>query len=145
MKKKGLITALLCMTTWQGFAQIYSGDNWTALPTVDLYDNGSMTMYARALAETAARREAAFEQYSEMAVEAFKAKQWNYVIRYVNQALETKYYNGYVYYLRGYAYEQLGNERAAKRDYKKGKRHQSSQAAYALDSLNEKQKQRRKK
>jgi Flp pilus assembly protein TadD len=97
------------------------------------------------LAETAARRKANFERYSNLAVEAFNKKQWNYVILYVNNALETQYYNGEVFYLRGFAYEMLGDERQAKKDYRKGKKNGSYRAEIAMEQLKEKQKQRRKR
>lgn len=73
----------------------------------DIYDDGMMNMYLRAVAETAARRKTLFEQFSDRAVEAFNKKQWSLVICYVNDAFETQYYNGELYYLRGYAFEML--------------------------------------
>lgn len=73
----------------------------------DIYDDGMMNMYLRAVAETAARRKTLFEQLSDRAVEAFNKKQWSLVICYVNDAFETQYYNGELYYLRGYAFEML--------------------------------------
>ena len=116
-------------------AQVYAGDSWMQMPTMDLYDTGLMNMYARAMAETAARRQANFERYYDMAIEASGEKKWNYVVYYVNMALETKYYNGGIYFLRGYAYEQMGDLRSARRDYKKGKKYNSPEAARALVSL----------
>lgn len=115
------------------------------MPTKDIYDDGMLNMYARALAETAERRRAQFEQYSNMADEAFTKKRWNYVIYYVNEAFKTQYHNGYLYYMRGYAFEMLGDERTAKKDYRRGKKNGSYQAALALDQLKEKQRQRRKR
>ena len=111
----------------------------------DIYDDAMMNMYLRAVAETGARRKALFEQFSDRAAEAFNKKQWSLVICYVNDAFETQYYNGELYYLRGYAFEMLGDERQAKKDYRKGKRNNSYQAALALDQLKEKQRQRRKR
>lgn len=135
MKKKFLAITLTCFMAMNADAQVYAGDTWLPMPTMDLYDTGMMNMYARALAETAARRQAYFERCSDQAVEAYNHRLWNDVIYYVNEALETKYYNGYVYFLRGYAYEQLGNLRAAKKDYRKGKKYNSREAAWALDAL----------
>ena len=96
MRKKILTMSLLCSMAMGANAQIYAYDTWLQMPTKDIYDDGMMNMYARALAETAARRKANFEQYSNLADEAFNKKQWNYVIYYVNEALETQYYNGEV-------------------------------------------------
>jgi len=145
MRKKILTMSLLCSMAMGANAQIYAYDTWMQMPTRDLYDDGMMNMYARTLAETAARRKANFEQYSNLAVEAFNKKQWNYVILYVNNALETQYYNGEVFYLRGFAYEMLGDERRAKKDYRKGKKNGSYRAEIAMEQLKEKQKQRRKR
>ena len=58
MKKRLLIGALMCFVVLKGSAQVYAYDTWTQLPTMDLYDTGMMNMYARALAETSARRQA---------------------------------------------------------------------------------------
>jgi len=145
MKKKIFAITLACMMATGMEAQVGAYDNWMQMPTRGIYDDEMTNMYARALAETAARRQANFERYSNMASEAFTKKQWNYVIYYVNAAFDTQYYNGQLYYMRGYAFEMLGNERNAKKDYRKGKKKNSYQAALALDQLKEKQKQRKKK
>ncbi len=142
MKKKVMTVAMMCLIAMNGNAQVYAGDAWLQMPTTDLYDTGMMNMYARAMAETAARREAVFEQYYDKAIEACKKKEWSEVIYLVNNALETRYYTGGIYFLRGYAYEQLGNLRAAKKDYKKGKKYNSPEAARALESLKAKSKRR---
>lgn len=144
MRKIILTMGLFCSMAMGVNAQVYSNDTWMQLPTRDIYDDGTMNMYVRALAETAARREANFKKYSNLATEAFNKKQWNNVIYYVNEALETQYYNGELFYLRGYAYEMLGDERQAKKDYRKGKKNGSYRAELAMEQLKEKQKQRRK-
>ena len=135
MKKKVMTVAMMCLMAMSSKAQIYGYDTAVQMPTIDLYDTGMMNMYARALAETAARRQAAFERYYDMAIEACGRKEWSDVVYYVNNALETKYYTGGIYYIRGYAYEQMGNLRAAKKDYKKGKKYNSPEAARALEAL----------
>ena len=145
MKKKIFAVALTCLISTNVEAQVYAYDSWGQMPTKDIYDDAMMNMYLRAVAETAARRKALFEQFSDRAAEAFNKKQWSLVICYVNDAFETQYYNGELYYLRGYAYEMLGDERQAKKDYRKGKRNNSYQAALALDQLKEKQRLRRKR
>ena len=145
MKKKIFAVALTCLISTGVEAQVYAYDSWVQMPTKDIYDDGMMNMYLRAVAETAARRKALFEQFSDRAAEAFKRKQWSLVICYVNDAFETQYYNGELYYLRGYAFEMLGDERQAKKDYRNGKRNNSYQAALALVQLKEKQRQRRKR
>ena len=144
MKKKVLAVALMCLAATGIDAQVYAYDSWAQMPTMDLYDSGVTNMYLRALAETAARRKADFELYTNQATEAFQKHRWTEVINRVNWALSTEYYNGEIFYMRGYAYEMLGNLSAAKKDYKKGKKHGSYKASMALDSLKAKIKQSRK-
>lgn len=142
MKKKVMTLALMCCLAMGSEAQIYAGDTWAQFPTTDLYDTGVMNMRLRAMAETAAIRQKNYQYYSDQAIEAYKNQQWNYAISYVNQALSTQYYCGLLYYIRGYAYEQLGNLRAAKKDYKTGVKYNCSEAAQALASLKARKKQR---
>ena len=61
MKKKILTITIMCTMAMSSKAQIYGYDTAVQMPTMDLYDTGMMNMYARALAETAARRKAVFE------------------------------------------------------------------------------------
>ena len=142
MKKKILTITILCTMAMSSKAQIYGYDTAVQMPTMDLYDTGMMNMYARALAETAARRKAVFEHYYDMAIETCGRKEWSEVVYLVNNALDTQYYTGGIYFLRGYAYEQMGNLRAAKRDYKKGKKYNSPEAARALESLKARKRRR---
>ena len=136
MKKSFLI--ILCMMALNANAQVYAYDSWAQLPTTDLYDTQTMNMalaHGEMAARVAARKQALFEQYTDQAIDAFRNNQWNNVIYYVNQALGTTYYNGDIYYLRGYAFEQLGDLKQAKKDYRKGKKYGSYQASSALESL----------
>ena len=142
MKKMILTMALTCLMTKGAEAQIGPYDTYMRMPSADLYDMGMMNAYARVLAEAAARRQEIYDRYSNMAFEAYYNKKWSYVIYYVNMALETKYYSGQLYYIRGFAYEQNGNLRAAKKDYKKGKKYGSIEAARALEALKAKSKRR---
>ena len=142
MKKKVMTLALMYCLAMSSEAQIYAGDSWVQLPTTDLYDTNVMNMHLRALAETAALRKEYYFRYSDMAIEAYKNREWNNVIYYVNEALNTRYYSDQLYYLRGYAYEQLGNLKAAKKDYQTGVKYNCSEAAQALASLKARKKQR---
>ena len=135
MKNEILSLALACFINMSSKAQVYEYDSWVQLPTRSLYDHGMEEMYIRALAENAAYQRDEFYRYSDMAEDAFKKKRWNYVIYYVNEALKTHYESGHAYYMRGYAFEQLGNLRAAKRDYRRGRKHHSVEAIRALVSL----------
>lgn len=145
MKNVILTMVLACLMAKGAEAQIGPYDRAARIPMVDIYDEEMMDAYLRVMVETAALRKANFEQYCDLAVEAYNDRQWNYAIYYVNMALNTRYYNGQLYYIRGYAYEQLGNLRAAKKDYKKGAQYDSREAARALQALKEQQKQRRRK
>lgn len=91
---------MTCSLVLNARAQVYAGDSWMQMPTADLYDAGTMNMYLRALAETEARRKENYQRYNSLAFDAYKNKQWNSVIYYVNMALETKYYSGQLYYIR---------------------------------------------
>jgi hypothetical protein len=76
-------------------------------------------------------------------MEAFDNRDWSHVVSYVNSALATQFYCGTLYYIRGYAYEQLGNLRAAKSDYKAGKKYNCVEAAEALDALKARMKRKK--
>ena len=95
-------------------------------------------MHVRLLAETAARRKAKYNRCCDLAIEAFKNKKWENAIGYVNEALSTLYYSGQLYYIKGYAYEQLGNVKEAKKNYKTGKKYNCTEAAQALEALKKK-------
>ena len=140
MKKKVMIMTLACAMAAGAKAQVYSYDRRMEMPTRDLYDNDMMNMLLRATAETAQRRKESFRQYSQMATEAYNAKRWSHAINYVNLAFGTQYENGTLYYIRGYAYEQLGDYKSAKKDYKKGVKFYSVEAAQALERLKEERK-----
>ena len=146
MKKKIItLTVMGCMTVMNVNAQVYGGDTWVQFPTRDLYDSQTMNMalqHAEMAARVRARKEAMWEQYSDLAYENYNNRQWNRVISSVNLALETGFYNSDVYYMRGYAYEQLGYFKQAKKDYRKAKKYGSYQAVSALDALKEKMKKR---
>lgn len=142
MKRKVIIGMVMCLMAVNAKAQVYAGDSWTQLPTMDLYDTGAMNMHLRALAETSTVRQRNYLFYSDLAMEAFKNKQWNYVIKCVNDALSTQFYCGQLYFLRGYALEQLGDLRAAKKDYKTGAKYDCSEAAQALAALKARKKRK---
>ena len=134
MKKRILIGAMMCWMALNAQAQ-YQYDRALPLPTMDLYDTGVMNLYMRALAETSARRQQSYEQYSELAFDAFRNEQWGSVVDYVNRALNTKFYCGDLFYIRGYAFEKLGNLTADKNHYKIGKKYNCQEAARALENL----------
>ena len=144
MKKKVLIVAVVCSMTMVAKAQIGPYDSAVQMPTMDLYDTGAMNAYIGALAATVERRSQQFDYFSKLAVDAYCDDRWYDAIRYVNNALSTQYYDGLLYYIRGYAYEQLGNLKEAKKDYKIGKKYGDKYSIEALDSLEQKEKAIRK-
>lgn len=145
MKNVILTMVLACLMAKGAEAQIGPYDRAARIPMVDVYDEEMMDAYLRAMTETAALRKANFEQFCALAIEAYGKGQWNNAIHYVNHALNTRYYNGQLYYIRGYAYEQLGDLKTAKKDYKKGAQYGSREAVRALQALKERKKQRRRK
>ena len=135
MKKKVLTLALMCLTVLSGKAQFYGYEQAIQLPTMDLYDNATMEMALRAARETAPRRQQAFEFYGDQAYDAYLNKRWGDVINNVNNALKTGYYNGKLYYFRGFAYESLGYYSNAKKDYKVAKKNGVYEANAALERI----------
>ena len=127
--------ALMCLMAMSGKAQIYGYDQALRLPTVDLYDDAMMEMELRAARETAARRQQVFEYYGDQAYDAYLNKKWVDVINNVNSALKTGYYNGKLYYFRGFAYESMGYYSNAKKDYKVAKKNGVYEANAALERI----------
>ena len=140
MRRGIVLLMMMCALCLKGQAQIYEYDEAIKLPTADLYDMSMVTAYANALRETTGIRMQAYRMYSDYAVAAIKEGLWNDAIFYVNKALDTGFYCGDLYWIRGWAYDALGDYRAAKRDYKKGKKLGSEGAAMALDKLKERRK-----
>ena len=142
-KKIVTIVALLCLMVLNGKAQFYGYEQAIQLPTMDLYDNATMEMALRAARETAPRRQQAFEFYGDQAYDAYSNNRWIDVINNVNSALNTGYYNGKLYFFRGYAYESLGYYKNAKKDYKLAKKSRVFDANAALDRVKQKMKAKR--
>ena len=135
MKKMMMTVALMCIVVLSSRAQVYGYDQAVRLPTVDLYDDALMEMELRAARETAARRQQAFEYYGDQAYDAYLNKKWVDVINNVNNALKTGYYNGKLYFFRGFAYESLGYYSNAKKDYKVAKKNGVYEANAALERI----------
>ena len=142
MKKGIVLLMMMCAVAQNSAAQIYGGDYAVQLPTRDIYDTDVMNAYANALRETAGRREQIFHFYSDKALDAGLEKQWGLCIYYVDNALETGFYNADLYFVRGLANEQLGKYKDAKKDYKTSKKLGSEHAAKALENLKEKMKRK---
>ena len=145
MNNKGIMIAIMCCLTMSIKAQVYAGDTGIKYPTVSMYDPQVMSMafaHAEMAARLEAKRQELFKDYAELAYDAYRESQWNDVIYYVNNALNTTYYNADVYFIRGYAYEHLGNYKQAKKDYKKAKKYGNYKAVFALDNLKIKMKKK---
>lgn len=151
MKKRVLMMTLACWVTLTGKAQVYAYDNWMPMPTIDMYDTGSINALIMAARENAARRRAeenrvraTFDRYCDLALTAYKREQWGNVIYFVDEALKTEYVSGMLYYLRGSANEALDNDKEAARDYKKGIKYNCKEAKLALEALKQRHKERKK-
>ena len=110
----------------------------------NLYDDSPMEKVLRASRETAPRRHQAYEFYSEQAYEAYRNDRWTDVIDNVNSALKTGFYNGSLYFFRGFAYESLGHFKYAKKDYKMAIKNGVYEANTALVRVKQKMKAKRK-
>ena len=137
-----MIMALICLAAMEARAQVYGYDRALPLPTVDLYDDAVMDMALRAARETAPRRQQAFEHYGNQAYDAYCNNRWVDVINNVNCAFNTGYYNGKLYYFRGYAYESLGYYKYAKKDYKVARKNRVFEANAALERVTQKMKRK---
>ena len=87
--------------------------------------------------EMRARSKRLFEQYQNDAYKALNRGDKSGFLRLSNQALQTGWYNGKLYYDRGKVYQQYGLYRYAKQEFKKAKKVGYYQAEYALIELKE--------
>lgn len=142
MRKGIVLLVMMCAMCLKGQAQIYGYDQAIKLPTADLYDMSMMDAYVNALRETSSTRMQAYRMYCDYAMSYAGERQWNLAIYYVDKALETGFYCGDLYWIRGYANEQMGNYKQAKKDYKQGAKFGSENAAKALELLKEKMKKK---
>ena len=142
MKKGLFILMMMCAMALNSPAQIYGGESALQLPVRDIYDTETMNAYANALRETAARRQQFYYYYSNTAMQMMTEKRWGSAIDYIDKALETGYYCGDIYFMRGKCYEELGDYKTAKSDYKRGKELGSEYAEEALEELKEKMKRK---
>lgn len=142
MKRKVFLVALMCLVTLSGKAQTFGNDQIVVSPLGDLYDDATMEMALRAARETAPRRRQAYEFYRDQAYEAYRNDRWTDVINNVNSALNTGFYNGSLYFFRGFAYESLGHFKYAKNDYKMAKKNGVYGANTALERVKQKMKRK---
>ena len=110
----------------------------------NLYDDSPMEKVLRASRETAPRRHQAFESFCEQAYKAYHNDRWIDVIKSVNRALNTGFYNDSLYFFRGVAYESLGYFKYAKNDYKMAGNNGVYEANTALERVKQKMKAKRR-
>ncbi len=127
--KTYLITMMICA----GATYVQAQD--TPLPTADLYDSGMMNMAIQSRAQTYSIRRQQYDQCWDMALTAMENGDLRSVITHVTNALSTGFWSGNIYYLRGFAYEKLGEYSLAKKDYKSAKRNGCELADEALERL----------
>lgn len=108
----------------------------------NLYDDSQMEKALRASRETAPRRHKAFESFCDQVYEAYRKDRWIDVIKNVNYALNTGFYNDSLYFFRGFAYESLGYFKYAKNDYKMAKKNGGYEANTALERVKQKMKRK---
>ena len=144
MKKQVMILALMCSLAMGSEAQIYAGDTWATLPTMDLYDTGVMNMSLSNAAKMAEMRRQYYLYYGERAVDDYHNGRWQDAINNATNALKYAQF-GVFYFIRGTAYENLGYYKAAKSDYKKSIKNKYQEAVGALERLKAKMEQMNRK
>ncbi len=132
MKKIIMTAALMCTMAANCNAQYWQGLEY---PTMDLYDTNLMLEHIRVARETTAQRLEYYKYFRDLAIDAYNNGRWSDVIDNVNNAFSTDYVCGDLYFIRGFAFEQLGYTSDAKKDYKKGSKEGSFRAARALEAL----------
>lgn len=83
---------------------------------------------------------AVFWSIHKACYEAYHDDRWIDVIKSVNRALNTGFYNDSLYFFRGVAYESLGYFKYAKNDYKMAGNNGVYEANTALERLKQKMK-----
>ena len=112
------------------------------LPVGDIFDTNMMSMALNTAREISIRRAQEYNYNYDMALKASANQQWTQAIGYCNRAMRYNNAEGDLYFIRGYAFEQMGDYVAAKNDYWKGKDLGSSSAASMLSSFNERIRER---
>lgn len=87
-----------------------------------------------------AEREEKFEKWQSAAVDAYNKGNYLTCLTYINYALDTNLHNGYIYYVRALAFEQLHDYKNAKKQYKNSKKLGYYQAEEALKGIKEREK-----
>ena len=85
-----------------------------------------------------------FRYYASRTIEAYNAKRWYDVIENANYTIGIEPL-GLCFFMRGAAFEAIGNYEAALSDYKAGKKDNCPEAASALVALKAKMKEMKKK
>lgn len=143
---KHLILTLFCASalTLDVSAQIYSYDGAMMMPTRDLYSDwqsfGDIAKAARMAAAADHRRKSHFEDYESEAYDYFNRGDYYNCLYSSSLALETGFYTPRLFYIRGIAFERIGNYKEAKKMYRKAKRKGFTPARTALEALKQSKK-----
>lgn len=143
---KHLILTLFCASalTLDVSGQIFSNDGAMMMPTRDLYSDwqsfGDIANAARMAAAADHRRKSYFEDYVSDAYDFFNQGDYYNCLHSSSLALETGYYTPHLFYIRGLAFERIGNYREAKKMYRKAKRKGFAPAKTALEALKQSKK-----
>lgn len=144
--KRNIYILFLCILAFNTQSQIVNNSRFRpfsyeemvrALPPVtpEMIERAAI-----ARAQDRAEREAKFEKWQSAAVEAYNKGDYYGCLTYINYALETNFYNGYIYYVRGLAFEDLHDYKNAKKQYKKAKDEGYYQAEELLKGIKEREK-----
>ncbi len=87
------------------------------------------------MAAAARGRAQRFRKYCDEAYEALNRGDKYGFITYTNYALSTDYYNAKMYYDRGKVFQELGDYKQAKKNFRKAKKYGYYQAEQALGEL----------
>ncbi len=137
MKKTLLLSICLSILTITVHAQvnIYDKSSYSksSLPSFE-------EMYLQAQLQANARQIAGqrFEECQTEALKCFYRKEYRCFLNWSAEALNTGFYTVELYEKRGIAYEELGDIKSARAEYKRAKRHGSYGAQQALIRLKRK-------
>lgn len=144
--KRNIYILFLCILAFNTQSQIVNNSRFRpfsyeemirALPPVS---SEMIERAAIARAQDRAEREAKFEKWQSAAVEAYNKGDYFGCLTYINYALETNFHNGYIYYVRGLAFENLHDYKNAKKQYKKAKDEGYYQAEELLKGIKDREK-----
>lgn len=97
-----------------------------------------MAAIGRMNAQSHEKRNKLFNEYYNLAMKSFNAKNYLATINHCNSALNTRLQNSNVYYLRGVSYINIGLKRDGKKDLKKSAKSGNVNAKLYLNNMKSK-------